>query len=164
MLFRTAIFSFADAKIPFFVEKRLCKVFFIIKNNIARKAHTLPDKNLVHKSKSFFNRIGSTAENRTNPGHIELRSAVIIVNTVLFLFHVRQLRITIPPHLRMVVEHRLHLSFQTSIKCVKRPGGIAISPRLLIVVIHLLLLVSSHLIPPNSSTKNGILPSYSGKI
>ena len=45
----------------------------------------------------------------------------------------------------MVVEHRLHLSFQTSIKCVKRPGGIAISPRLLIVVIHLLLLVSSPL-------------------
>lgn len=37
LLFRTAIFSFADAKIPFFVEKRLCKVFFIIKNTIARK-------------------------------------------------------------------------------------------------------------------------------
>ena len=164
MLFRTAIFSFADAKIPFFVEKRLCKVFFIIKNNIARKAHTLPGKNLVHKSKSFFNRIGSTAENRTNPGHIELRSAVIIVNTVLFLFHVRQLRITIPPHLRMVVEHRLHLSFQTSIKCVKRPGASPYPHDCSLLLSICCCWSAAHLIPPNSSTKNGILPSYSGKI
>lgn len=69
------------------------------------------------------------AENGLDPVHVELGRAVVAIDAVLFLFHVRELGVAIAPHLSGEREQRVYLAFEPRVELFERTGRLSVTPR-----------------------------------
>ena len=81
------------------------------------------------------------AENGLDPVHVELGRAVVAIDAVLFLFHVRELGVAIAPHLSGEREQRVYLAFEPRVELFERTGRLSVTPRFGLGIRGLLLLV-----------------------